>query len=210
MKILLTGFEPFGEHSLNASQKLLESLPGSLMDGVQLKKQILPVDKELAPQRIAALLHLEKPEAIIAFGLASGRPCISLERVAINLMDFRIPDNAGRKIEDQPVVEGGPAAYFTTLPIRSIRAALEEAGIPAELSLSAGAFLCNAVFYRVMHEIAISQLSVKAGFIHLPDLPEGAAGCEKPRPSMSLDLILKAAKLIITCVIEEMSLNNMT
>lgn len=205
MKILLTGFEPFGVHTINTSQKLLENLPDSLENRVELKILILPVDEKLAPERVLAALHIEKPDVIIAFGLASGRSTISLERIAINLLDFRIADNAGIKIEDQPVVEGGPAAYFTTLPIQRILSGLREAGIAAEISLSAGAFLCNQVFYRVMHEISTKQLPTKAGFIHLPDLPEGVAKSQKKIPSMSLDLIRKAAQIIIACVAEELS-----
>ncbi len=200
MKILLTGFEPFGDHALNPSQKLLELLPGNLDGDLQLKKLILPVDQYLAPSLFLKAIHENKPEAIIAFGLASGRERISLERVAINLMDFRIPDNTGVIITDKPVNPDGPAAYFSTLPIRSMLLALVEAGIPAEISLSAGSYLCNQVFYSILHEIATNKLSIPAGFVHLPALPEAIAKTGKPSPSMEIGLILRAANIIISCL----------
>lgn len=200
MKILLTGFEPFGDHALNPSQKLLELLPDKLEDDLILEKLILPVDQDLAPGLILKAINKNKPDAIFAFGLAAGRARISLERIAINLMDFRIPDNTGVVISDRPVNPNGPAAYFTTLPIRSMLLALVEAGIPAEISLSAGSFLCNQVFYLILHEITTKELPIPAGFIHLPALPEAVAKTGKSSPSMELELILKAAKVLFSCL----------
>ena len=196
MKILITGFEPFGEHDINPSQMLLQALP-DLYQGSTLLKSTLPVHHELAPRRLINLLREHQPDALIAFGLASGRAKISLERVAINLMDFSFADNAGVTIENQPVVVDGPAAYFSTLPIHTMLETLTHAGVPAELSLTAGSFLCNQVFYVLMHEIETHNLKTRAGFIHLPALPEQAASSKRSIPSMGMEHIHKAAHLLI-------------
>jgi len=139
---------------------------------------------------------------VLSFGLALGCAKISLERVALNLMDFRIPDNAGVKVSDQPVVEGGQNAYFSTLPVRPLLKALQDAGIPAQLSLSAGAYLCNQVFYRMMHCIASNGLDIQAGFIHLPAQPEQTATMEKSTPSMGLDLEIQALRIILSTLLK--------
>lgn len=197
MKILLSGFETFGDNAENPSEKLMEVLPERLEKDLFLEKLILPVDHQIAPELILKAIHDDNPDGIIAFGLAAGRPRISLERVAINLMDFRIPDNSGAIISDKPINPDGPAAYFTTLPLRSMLLALIEAKIPAEISLSAGSYLCNQVFYTIMDKITTNHLQVPAGFVHLPASPEAAAMGQKPMPSMDMGLILQAAKVLI-------------
>jgi len=199
MRVLLTGFEPFDNNPVNPSQMLVERLP-DFIDEVEIRKAILPVDTTNAPKFLLAEMKSHRPDAVLAFGLASERSSISLERVALNLMDFRIPDNAGVSITDKPVVEGGPNAYFTTLPIRSIAEALKTAGIPAEISLSAGSYLCNQVFYSLMHAISEERLPTLAGFIHLPALPEQAAETENAAASISLESDIKAANIIIAQV----------
>lgn len=202
MNILLTGFEPFGEHQINPSQLLIEALPNQYA-GITLRKVILPVDHTRAPLELVHLLEEETPDSIVAFGLAAGRAKISLERVALNLMDFANPDNAGVTIKNQPIDENGPAAYFSTLPLLPMLSGLNKAGIPAELSLSAGAYLCNQVFYALMHTLASQNLSVPAGFIHLPALPEQSAQSKKSIPSMSLDQYTKAAYIIINVLSQD-------
>ncbi len=196
MKILVTGFTTFGEHVINPSQLLVESLPDQYQ-GNTLIKSILPVDHQQAPMMLINLLQEHQPDAVISFGLASGRAKIALERVALNLMDFSMADNSGVTIENKPIVEQGPAAYFSTLPIHAMLAAVNQAGIPAELSLTAGAYLCNQVFYFLMHKIASQNLKVQAGFVHLPALPEQAASSNKSIPTMSLENIRKAAYLMV-------------
>jgi pyroglutamyl-peptidase len=203
MKLLLTGFEPFGNNASNPSQRLVESLPEDSIKEINLFKVILPVDQAHAPAVLKTNLHKHNPDAVLSFGLASGRAKISLERVAINLMDFKIPDNAGKTITDQAVVAGGPAAYFSTLPVRSMLAALQAEGIPAELSLNAGAYLCNQVFYTLMHWLKQGKLPVKAGFIHLPALPEEAAQTDKATPSLTLDQDIQAALIMIKGLIPQ-------
>ncbi len=198
MKILITGFEPFGESPINPSQILVDRLPNTMEGGIEICKAILPVDKQAGPETLLKALVRHEPNAVLCFGLAMGRPMISLERVALNLMDYRIPDNAGVSIQDQPIAPDGPAAYFSTLPLHRMLDALKDSGIPAELSLTAGAYLCNQVFYTLMHTLAIRQSSIPAGFIHLPALPEQAAASDKSIPSMNIDMMLRATEILIT------------
>ena len=197
MKVLITGFEPFNGSLLNPSQMLIDAIRDDIAVDVKIEKMTLPVDQVKGPEKLLDGIHQYNPDAILAFGLASGRSRISLEQVAINLMDFRIPDNNGTVIADQPIIADGPAAYFSTLPIRVMHTNLRAEGIPAEISFSAGAFLCNQVFYTMMHEIACHKLSTRAGFIHLPALPEQAAQSTKSVPSMCLDLEIQAVQIMI-------------
>ena len=143
MKILLTGFEPFNDSSNNPSEQVVRTLAGETIPGVCLVTAVLPVDVQAGPAALLRAWDDSQPEAVLCLGQASGRSVIAIERVAVNLLDFRIPDNAGNQFSDQPVEADGPAAYFTTLPVRSILERLTSRGIPAQLSLSAGAYLCN-------------------------------------------------------------------
>ncbi len=197
MKILITGFEPFGEYSINPSKMLVESLSEGDYCGIKLIKAILPVDQAEAPKLMVKLINQHQPGAILAFGQAMGRPKISLERVALNLQDFRIPDNQGVTLTDQPIHPDGPAAYFTTLPIRKMVTSLCEAGIPATISLSAGAYLCNLIFYTIMHTLALCMSNIPAGFIHLPALPEQTTKSKNPVPSLSFTNDQKAGEILI-------------
>jgi len=197
MKVLITGFEPFGGSLLNPSQMLINAINDDIAVDIQIEKMTLPVDQVKGPLKLLDGIHQYCPDAVLAFGLASGRAKISLEQVAINLKDFRIPDNNDTVISDQPIIPNGPAAYFSTLPIRSMQTRLQAKGIPAEISFSAGAYLCNQVFYTMMHEIANHQLPIQAGFIHLPALPEQAAQSTKSLPSMCLDLEIQAGEIMI-------------
>ncbi len=198
MKVLLTGFEPFGNSPINPSQNLINVVSDRDFKGVELFKLILPVDKDRAPNLLINIIKEVTPDTVLCFGLALGRAKISLERIAVNLMDFRIADNAGVKVSDRHIVEGGPAAYFSNLPVRSLLEALQAGGIPAQLSLSAGAYLCNQIFYSMMHYISTNELDIKAGFIHLPALPEQTASMEKLIPSLSLDLDRQALRIILS------------
>lgn len=197
MKVLITGFEPFGKSPINPSQILVSEAPERLTSGIELVKTILPVEKTAGPQVLLGALQQHKPDAVICFGLAAGRPAISLEQIAINLMDYRIPDNAGETVEDQPIFPEGPAAFFSTLPLRAMQSALQAESIPADLSLSAGAYLCNQVFYTLMHTLAKLNQQTPAGFIHLPACPEQAAHFEKSIPTMSLAMIHSALPILL-------------
>ena len=200
MKFLLSGFEPFGESPINPSQMLVESIAE---DYDECQAVILPVDQERGPAALLSAVNEHNPEIVLAFGLAMGRPKISLERVALNLMDFRIPDNAGNQVYDQAVVQNGPVAYFSTLPLRPLYNALLEKDIPAEISLSAGSYLCNQIYYSLLHEINVQHKSILAGFIHLPALPEQAAHSRQAIPSMDFSTMKSAATTLIDVLMKE-------
>lgn len=201
MKILLTGFEPFGGQTINPSERVVAALTRQRFENVVLHTAILPVDRERGPAEVRKNVDFVQPDAVICLGEAGRRMRLSIERVAINLLDYRIPDDSGQQIIDEPIVAGGPAAYFVTLPVRSLVDALVEQRIPAELSLSAGAFLCNQVTYTLLHENALHGRSCMAGFIHLPFLPEQVAHERLPLPSMALETMVRG----IACVIETLA-----
>ena len=203
MKILLTGFEPFDNSPINPSEQIVHTLANESFPGVQIDTAVLPVDLKLGPAALLNAVKVSEPEAIICLGQASRRTAISIERVAVNLLDFRIPDNAGNQVEDQPIEPDGPAAYFTTLPVRKINDTLTAKGIPAELSLSAGTYLCNQVLFTLLHYLGNQNQKVPAGFIHLPALPEQAAQMKGSVPSMSLETMIEGIRLAIQVIAQE-------
>lgn len=196
MKILLTGLEPFGGSPLNPSEQVVKALQAAPPPGMDLVTLILPVDGSQAPPALLQALQIHHPQAVVCLGEA-GRAGISLERVALNLLDYRIPDNRGTTHTDQPVRADGPAAYFSTLPLRPLQSALLAAGIPCELSLTAGAYLCNQVFYTLMDALARQDRQIPAGFIHLPSLPEQVALRAVSQPSLGLETQLRAIRLVM-------------
>lgn len=203
-KILVTGFEPFGGSNINPSQQVALALEGQPFMDCTIVTTILPVDRIGGPQALQVAIERHQPAAVVCLGEATRRPAISVERIAVNLMDYRIADNAGEQIRDEPIAVDGPAAYFSTLPVRSIHDAILAAGIPVELSLSAGAFLCNQVFYAGLHFCAQLVEPIPLGFIHLPALPEQAASAPLPYPSMSLDTSLHAIELALGVLAESL------
>ena len=170
--ILLTGFAPFDGEDVNPSWEVVARLDGMMLDGHRIVARRLPVAFGAALDALADALRDTSPVLVLCVGQAGGRAQLSLERIAINVDDARIPDNAGARPIDRPVVEDGPAAYFTDLPIKAMLAALREARIPAEVSQTAGTFVCNHVFYGLMH--ALRRRATRGGFIHIPYSPEQA------------------------------------
>jgi pyroglutamyl-peptidase len=196
MKALVTGFEPFGGDRVNPSFEALRRLPPRL--GVlDIATRSLPVVYGAALPALRAAIAATAPDIVLCAGLAGGRAELSLERVAINIDDARIPDNDGNQPIDRPVVAGGPAAYFATLPIKAAVAALREAGLPAAVSNSAGTFLCNHIFYGLMHEAAKAGHPFRGGFLHLPYLP-GQAARVPGAPSMALEQIVEGIEIILS------------
>jgi len=187
MKILLTGFEPFDKQAVNPSQRIVQQLGAAQLEGVELVTAVLPVDRFEGPDALIRAYIKYQPNAVVCLGEAGGRTAIAVERVAVNLLDFNIQDNKGVQVTDKPIQPDGPAAYFTTLPARSIVESLQNTGIPAALSLSAGTFLCNQIFYTLMHYLDKYQIQIPAGFIHVPQLPEQVVGKRPLPPSMSLE-----------------------
>jgi pyroglutamyl-peptidase len=187
--LLLTGFEPFGGEPVNPSWQVAQALDGARIAGVSVHALQLPCVFGAARDALDAALARTRPVLVLALGQAGGRDGFTVERVAINVDDGRIPDNAGCQPVDTPVVPGGPAAYFATLPIKAMVAALQQAGWPAAVSQTAGTYVCNHVFYGLMHKLR-RRRSVRAGFMHLPWLPEqGAARAGQP----SLPLAVQTA-----------------
>lgn len=189
--VLLTGFEPFDQDDVNPSWEAVRQLDGVLLDAdVQIVARRLPCAFATAGECLARSIDELRPAMVIATGLGPGRSDISIERVAINVNDARIPDNLGEQPVDTPVVDGGPAAYFSTLPIKSMVKAVREAGMAASVSQTAGTFVCNQVFYLLQH--AFAGTAVRSGFIHVPWLPQQVAGSD--RPSMALDRIVEGLR----------------
>ncbi|TFY86539.1 pyroglutamyl-peptidase I [Pseudomonas kairouanensis] len=194
--VLLTGFEPFDQDGVNPSWEAVRQLDGvQLGADVQIVARRLPCAFATAGQCLTQLINELRPAMVIATGLGPGRSDISIERVAINVNDARIPDNLGEQPVDTPVVEAGPAAYFSTLPIKAMVNAVREAGIGASVSQTAGTFVCNQVFYLLQH--ALFGTVVRSGFIHVPWLPEQVA--DSSRPSMALDRMVEGLlKAVLT------------
>ncbi|AEK73275.1 pyrrolidone-carboxylate peptidase [Thermococcus sp. 4557] len=199
MKVLITGFEPFGGEEINPSWEAVERLPESI-SGARLIKHRLPVTFRGVREILPRLIVEERPDVVILTGQAGGRPNVTVERVAINVMDSKMPDNEGFAPEDEPVFEGAPAAYFATLPIKSIVAALRGENIPAAVSNTAGTYVCNAAMFTALHTIAVAGMKTKAGFIHVPFIHEQAL--EKPRPSMALETITRAFEVAVRTSLE--------
>ena len=193
-RVLLTGFEPFAGATLNPSEQIVNTLKARQIEGVELHTAVLPVVFTESSELLRHLIKLHKPDVVICLGQAEGRREISFERVAINLDDARLADNAGRVILDQPVVAGGPSAHFTTLPVKEMVAAVRDEGIAAGLSTTAGTFVCNHIFYAMQH--ALAETSVVSGFIHVPLMPEQAGEFEG-LPTMPLDQQVRAIEVAI-------------
>lgn len=193
-RVLLTGFEPFAGASLNPSEQIVKTLAATGVDGVDLHTAVLPVVFTESSELLKHLIKQHQPDIVICLGQAEGRREISFERVAINLDDARLADNAGRTITDQPVVEGGHPAHFTTLPVKEMVAAVRAKGIAAGLSTTAGTFVCNHIFYSLQH--ALLGTHKHSGFIHVPLVPEQSPEFEG-QPTMPLEQQVEAIKTAI-------------
>jgi len=207
-KILLTAFEPFGGETINPSQEVVRTLCRMSFDGLQIEGCELPVERFKAIERALERIRHFEPEVVIMLGEAGGRSCITPERMAVNMDDFRIPDNAGCQPIRDTIVVGGPLEYFSTLPVDDIVEHLTQAHIHAALSIDAGRYLCNRLFYCVMNMIATEELPICAGFIHLPYLPEQVINKKPETPSMPLETMVHALTLIMDRVIPPTYLSN--
>ncbi|WKB55723.1 pyroglutamyl-peptidase I [Eleftheria terrae] len=192
--ILLTGFEPFGGERVNPSWELAQALNGEVIAGARVMAVQLPCRFGAALERLAEALEHVAPVLTLATGQAGGRCDLSFERVAINVDDARIPDNAGAQPVDVPVVADGPAAYFTTLPIKAMVAGLRAAGIPASVSQTAGTFVCNHTFYGLQH--LLRGQGARSGFMHIPYLPQQAAAFPGA-PSLSMETLVAGTRLAL-------------
>ena len=188
-KVLLTGFEPFGKATLNPSGEIVKQISGD-----NIVTAILPVAYAQSAEQLLAMIAEHKPDVVICLGQAEGRTHITPERIAINLDDARLADNEGVIRNDVPIVVGGPVAYESTLPIKEFVKAINDAGVPAAVSLSAGAFLCNHVFYVAQDHFKGTK--VRSGFVHVPLMDE-QAGEFPGLPTMPLDQMVKAVRTML-------------
>lgn len=195
---MVTGFEPFGGEAVNPSWLAARALAGKAIGGHPVVAAQLPTVFGAAIESLRHALLEHRPVLVLGTGQAGGRAAISLERIAINVNDARIADNARAQPVDTPVVEGGPAAYFTSLPIKAMLAALQRAGVRAEVSQTAGTFVCNHAFYGLMHELATQPGlgGTRGGFVHVPWLPEQGT------PSMALEELVRGLGIAIACALE--------
>ena len=202
MKILVTGFDPFGGESVNPSWMAVEKLTDTV-PGADIIKRSLPVVWFKALDLLESYIEELKPDVVVMCGQAGGADSMRIERVGINLCEARIADNDGVKLVGDPILKDGPTAYFSTFPYRAMFAAVEEAGIAVKHSFSAGAYLCNHVLYGALHLAETKYPGMKAGFIHVPFLPEQTEGKPEGTPSMPLETIAKAIQIMVETIAKE-------
>lgn len=201
MKVLVTGFDPFGGESCNASLEAVRRLPARV-GALEIVTTALPTSYSRSLPALESAIARARPQIVLCVGQAGDRSALCVERVAVNIQDARIPDNDGAQPVDAPVVAGGPAAYLSTLPVRAAVAALRAEDLPAELSMSAGTFVCNHVFYGLMHLAATRRHLFRGGFLHVPCLPEHVQGSA---PSMAAEDIVRGIAVVLEAAAREVA-----
>ncbi len=200
LRILLSGFEPFGGDPVNSSEQLVHALHGQRVGHATVHGCVLPCTFAHAWPVLRRTIQDATPTLVLATGQAAGRTGLTVERVAINVADARIPDNAGAQPVDQPVIEGGAAAHFASLPIKAMVAAITQAGLPAAVSQTAGTFVCNHVFYGLMEHLQ-QRPGLRGGFMHLPLLPEQVK-VDAPVPSLTLAQMVQGVCAALEAALE--------
>ena len=204
MKVLLTGFEPFGQEQVNSSWEAVKSLP-ELVEGAEIVKMCLPVSFNKAGMVLEQAIDLYRPDVVLSVGQGSGRYEISVERIAINLADSKKPDNDGYQPYECQLRENAPNAYFCNLSVKRLVEAIHEEGIPATISNSAGLYVCNSVFFAALHLVNSKYPNMQAGFLHVPYLPCQVVEKSK-QPSMTTETVVRALTAVIRTLV---SCNNM-
>ncbi len=200
MKILITGFEPFGGEPLNPSWEAVRRLPDKVADAEVIKLQIPTVFGRSADVLRDAIVEHD-PDVVVSVGQAGGRFAVSPERVAINLDDGRIPDNDGQQPIDTPIREDGPPAYFSSLPVKAMMRAMNEAGVPAVVSNTAGTYVCNHIMYQILYLIDHEFPGKRGGFVHVPYTPQQVV--DKPgQPSLGVDEMATALEAGLAAIVE--------
>lgn len=199
MKILVTGFDPFGGEKVNPAFEVIKKLSSNIA-GAQVIKLEVPTVFKKSIELVERIIEKENPDIVLCIGQAGGRASISIERIAINIDDARIPDNENNQPVDLSIDSEGLPAHFATIPIKSIAKAIKRQNIPASISDSAGTFVCNHIMYGILNYIYKNNLDVKAGFIHIPFLPEQVLD-KTSMPSMSLDTMVKAIETAIITIV---------
>ncbi len=200
MKILITGFDPFGGETVNPAYEVVKLLPNTIV-GAEIIKMEVPTQFHRAGEVLEAALQAHKPDVVICVGQAGGRAAITPEKVAINLMDGRIPDNAGYQPVDVPIRENGATAYFTSLPVKAMVQRMQDAGIPAAVSYTAGTYVCNYLLYTLLYLIDTKFPGVRGGFIHVPYAMEQAVNKPLGTPSMDLHQIARGLETAVEAVV---------
>lgn len=193
MKVLLTGFPPYADAERNPSEHIVAALNGSVVGGAEVVGRLLPVSAERTPGAVREAIAETSPRLALLLGVAPRRSGLSIERTAVNLFDFPMPDNDGAELVDVPIEADGPVAYFATLPLREIVDAWSAAGIPGSISDSAGLYLCNAAMYSALHVAG----GPPAGFLHLPSQPDEVARRRIPQPSMPLETQIQGVRIAL-------------
>lgn len=204
MKVLLTGFEPFGQEKVNSSWETVKAFP-ELREDVEVLKICLPVSFQKAVTMLEQAVDDYRPDVVLSIGQAGGRCAVEVERVAINMVDSKKPDNDGCQPQECQLRADAPNAYFSNLPLKRLVEAIQNEGIPAAISNSAGLYVCNSVFYTAMHLVYSKYPNMQAGFIHVPYLPCQVVGKNK-QPSMSTETTVQA---LIAVIQELMACNQM-
>lgn len=196
--LLITGFEPFGGDELNPALEAVKRLEGLQLEGARVVTCTVPVVLQTSIDAVIGAIKTHKPDYIMTVGQAGGRSAITPERVAINIDDYRIPDNEGNQPIDQKVLGNGPDAYFSTLPIKAMVKAMQDKGIPAQLSNTAGTFVCNHLFYGVQHYLR--DTNINHGFVHIPLMTNQCLDGSKP--TMSLDTIVEGLAIAAQAIVD--------
>ena len=202
MKILVTGFDPFGGEPINPAIESVKRLPDNIA-GAEIIKLEIPTVRKKSLEKIEKAINEHNPDVILSIGQAGGRFDISIERIGINLDDFRIPDNEGNQIIDEPIFPDGENSYFVKLPVKAMVQNVQKNNIPASVSYTAGTFVCNHVLYGVLYLIEKKYKGKKSGFIHIPFLPQQVVD-KRNTPSMELNTLVKG----LTAAIEAIVKNN--
>ncbi len=200
MKILVTGFDPFGGESINPAWEAVSRMKDEIAGAEVIKLQV-PTVFNKSIERLEAGIEEHKPDAVICVGQAGGRFDVTPERVAINIDDARIKDNEGNQPIDLPVFEDGAPAYFSTLPVKAIVKEINAAGLPSTLSNTAGTFVCNHIMYGALYLAEKKYPNMRAGFIHVPYIPQQVVE-KKGTPSMALEDIVKSLEAVVKAVVE--------
>lgn len=196
MKILVTAFDPFGGEAINPAQQAVECLEDKIGKH-QIHKLVVPTVFGKAAEMVIREMDILRPDAVVCVGQAGGRKAVTPERVAINIMDANIKDNEGNQPQDEQIVPDGPAAYFSTLPIKKMVESIREAGFAADVSNTAGTFVCNSLLYSVLHHAAMHIPETRAVFVHVPFIPQQTEGKENV-PSMPLEDIVHSLTAAIS------------
>jgi pyroglutamyl-peptidase len=199
--VLLTGFRAFADEPRNPAAEIAGELGGTTLGGCRIESAILPVSRGQVLARVETPLVRHRPEAVLALGLARERSVVTVEERAVNLEDYEIADELGEQPRGEPVVEGGPDSLPATLPVEKMVEAIRGAGIPARPSGDAGRYVCNRLFYALLHRaLAAGEAGPRVGFVHLPPLPESVALLDNERPSMALETSRRAVEAALTAV----------